>query len=111
MAFETVEIEIDAIVTGAFWWPIGEEWEKWARFNVTDYSARCIGGDRGERGLSLRQAVDSFIMEHSGDSSSGCEIREGVLTVTRRKGTRVRSRAFPLELFPSISDFMEGAES
>lgn len=105
---ETVtHIEIYADLIGAYWWPMGETWEKLGvEFDISAYERRCIGGDRNNGGLSLRQAVDSFVNEHSGDSSNGVEISDGILIVTRRNGSRSKTRSFPLNMFPSIADYM-----
>lgn len=107
----SVQIYITADVTGAFWWPIGEEWEKpFQVFDVTTHESRCTGGGRADGRLTLRQAVDSFISEHAGDSSNGIVLRDAVLTVTRVRSGRRVSRDFPLTMFPSVSDFLEKEE-
>lgn len=109
-------IEITADLVGAFWWPVGEEWIKeHVTFDVSAYQRRCVNGGRGERGISLREAVDGFATEHGGDSSNGVELANAVLSVTReeRAGASVKMvrRDFPLEMFPSVSDFIYSGEA
>jgi len=103
----TSNIRIFADVTGAFWWPIGEPWEKTGViFNVTQYQRRCINGGRGARGITLREAMSGLEDDHIDDSSCGVTFA-GELVVTRG----AKTRAFPLEMFPSISDMVTKADT
>lgn len=104
----TTRIAITADIEGTFWWPIGEPYCIAQRqFDVTAHQRRCIGGDRGARGLSLRQAVESMCDAYGGDSASGVRLAYGMLWITRNG----RTRAFALSMFPSIADMVSVHES
>jgi hypothetical protein len=104
----TTQLTIHATAHGALWWPIGEEWTRDVAFDVTRYQARCVNGGRGSRGITLREAMSGLECEESGDSSNGVTF-SGILVVTRYSGSRCRSRCFPLNMFPSISDMVESS--
>ena len=74
--------------------------------NLTDYQKRCVNGGRGERGISLREAVEAFINDAQGDSSSQVKISDGWLYAKVYNSTRTKSRMFPLTMFKSVSDFL-----
>ena len=104
------QITLHGDVVGHYWWPIGEEWIKeGASFDVTAYQRRCVNGGRGDRGISLWEAVEAFTSEHDGDSSSGCTLREAYLEITSIKGNRRRSRIWMLDTFPTADDFLDRA--
>lgn len=87
---------------GAFWWPIGEPWEKHVRETRVHRPAADSYTYRSET-PDLR----SLILEitNDGDSSEGCRLSaDSVIVVSRRRGAREHKRTFPVTMFPSIVD-------
>lgn len=94
----TTQITISGYVVGPIWWPAGAECFKEFRHDATAYDARCT------RPSTLREHCCRITSD--GDFQ-GCDIADGVLTITRHRNGRRVSRDFPLEMFPSISDMLK----
>lgn len=94
----TTTMIIHADINGAFWWPIGEPWVKHGQ----RYLLARTSADR----TTLREAVDCFAMDHSGDSSDGITLSDAWLEVRRTGDRREVRRFFPLTMFPSVADYL-----
>lgn len=86
---------IRGTLVGGIWWPIGAECYKPLRYDATAEQRRTVGK------MTLRDHVLSAT--NDGDFQS-CRIADGTVEVTVRRGPRTRSRIFPLDMFPSVSD-------
>jgi hypothetical protein len=99
-----LQLTIRGYVVGPIWWPVGAECYKDLAYDVTRESARFFR----ER-PTLRSHLNLLMAEHGGDFQSAT-IAQGELIVTATKqvgATTVRrTRAWPLETFPSIRDYL-----
>jgi hypothetical protein len=98
-----LQITIRGYVVGPIWWPVGAECWKDLAYDVTRES------ERFDEALTLRDHMRRVMFEHGGDFQSAT-IAQGELIVTATKqvgATTVRrTRAWPLETFPSIRDYL-----
>lgn len=97
----TIErITIHGYLVGGIWWPYGAECYKDLSYDILREQDRTVGGKMTLREHVLRATND-------GDFQS-CEIADGYLEIRIRKpdktGRTIRTRMFPLDMFPSISD-------
>lgn len=98
----TTTFEIVGTVRGAYWWPIGQEWEKPASYTFT----RTHDTIRTSReAQTLREAVER--LTDDGDSSSACHLTTDAVLIARRTGpTHTTERVFDLARFESVADYM-----
>jgi hypothetical protein len=95
-------VGIVGTLRGAFWWPIGEPWEK----EVTETRLH----QRGERFQTYRSTTADLRdlacdVTNDGDSSGPTTLSpDSIVVVTKMDGSRTRQRVFPVTMFPSIAD-------
>lgn len=87
-------IEISGFVVGEIWWPVGAECFKPFRHDVVAYARRCDGATLRDHILEITRDGDF----------QGCTIAQGEITITLHRPNRRRSRTWPLDRFPSVSD-------
>jgi len=97
-------ITVLGTLRGAFWWPIGEQWEK----PVSQKFVRHRAAGAFEREAdTLRDAL--LEITNDGDSSEGCRMMaDSYVEIVKSSddGRRSRSRVFELSMFPSVADLM-----
>lgn len=106
MTAETVRYQVTGVLTGTFWWPIGESWCKPLMYEWTRAAHPHAFCDQHR---DLREAL--VHVTDDGDSASACRIADGTLTVIRERrtvnGSVTRTRSVPLERFTDAADMVD----
>jgi len=91
----TTTFEIHGHVMGPIWQPGYDRCFK--------QTALAFGRERAK---SLREAVELIVL-HDGDFSQTPKLTaDSYLTVVKRSGSRLSQRYFPMDMFPSVRDYM-----
>jgi len=104
-------ITVVGTLTGSFWWPIGEPWEKEIR-ESRRYVARATSYAYRSETASLRDLI--LEITNDGDSSAACLLSSDTeIKITRThytlegsdyRRTRQVVRFMPITAFPSVAD-------